>query len=593
MERFGAAHLRVVGEAAEESPEHCVFEAMLDGWRTQRLSRNLAFGTVESGTRVLRRFQEQVGRYPWQWLPSDLENWLADLRSGEGRANSTVRSYGLTIAAFLTYACDPAYGWDALCLERFGTHPVQICGPANLAVHTVDQEARPQRRPLSKAECQALFDAADERAEVVRRRGAKGWAPAFRDAPMLKVAYAWGLRRRELLMLERRLRRVLDDGTGQVAPALEPLFESLTSMANPASGLNWLNKTEVEQRLGALACGTTPLTHEGIDTMPGPQGREFLRELLVDTGLLPQRDKYLAAFKAWCPKRLSSIADAATRNEISIYLAWRHLKDLTVRSEAGHLTAAVTAAARDHTDAAVRFLGFVAERGLLLSEVGQSDIDDWFATASNPSMAVDFISWATRSRRCGRLKLASQQRRSSPGCSSARVGEIVRRLLSDETITLGDRVAGLIVLLFAQQVSRVCELRLRDLAELDGELYVSLGRDPVVVPEPAAGLVFRYAAERWNMNTTNTGTEFLFPGRRPGEHIIAMQLRIIRLGERGITRTERQGALTYLLSEVPAAVVAKATGYSPATTAARAAQTGTDWARYVALKRATARSTLS
>lgn len=97
----------------------------------------------------------------------------------------------------------PAYGWDALCLEYFGTHPVQICSPANLAAHTVDQEARPGRRPLTKPECQALFDAADERAEAVRRKGAKGWAPAFRDATMLKVAYAWGLRRRELLMLER------------------------------------------------------------------------------------------------------------------------------------------------------------------------------------------------------------------------------------------------------------------------------------------------------------------------------------------------------------------------------------------------------
>jgi hypothetical protein len=29
-----------------------------------------------------------------------------------------------------------------------------------------------------------------------------GWAPAFRDATMLKVAYAWGLRRREVRMLE-------------------------------------------------------------------------------------------------------------------------------------------------------------------------------------------------------------------------------------------------------------------------------------------------------------------------------------------------------------------------------------------------------
>jgi hypothetical protein len=113
---------------------------------------------------------------------------------------------------------------------------------------------------------------------------------------------------------------------------------------------------------------------------------------------------------------------------------------------------------------------------------------------------------------------------------------------------------------------------------------LKLGPEPVVVPAPVAGLLSRYADERWNMTTTNTGTDFLFPGGRPGEHIIAMQLRH-RLGLLGITKAERQGSLTHLLSEVPAAVVAMATGYSSATTSARATQAGTDWAGYAVLKR--------
>jgi hypothetical protein len=385
--------------------------------------------------------------------------------------------------------------------------------------------------------------------------------------------------------LERRLRKVLDDGTGRVAPALEPLFASLRSMANPVAGMNWLKKPEVEQRLISLAGGSTPLTHEGIDTMAGPQAREFLRELLMHVGLLARRDKYLAAFKAWCPRRLASIAEPAARNEISVYLAWHHMRDLTVRSEARQLTAAATAAARDQTDAAVRFLGFLSERGLPLCEVRQCEIDDWFATASNPFTAVDFITWAMRRWRCRRLQLPPQHRRSSPGCPSARLAEIAKRLLTDEEIALGDRVAGLLVVLFAQHVSRVTELRLSDLVQVDGELFLKLGPEPVALPAPVAALVSRFACKRWNMNTTNTGTEFLFPGRRPGEHIIPMQLRF-RLGQLGITKAERQGSLNHLLSEVPAAIVAKATGYSPETTAARAAQTGTDWARYVALKRA-------
>ncbi len=412
-----------------------------------------------------------------------------------------------------------------------------------------------------------------------------GITTCFRCATCGEEGQQWYSRTCLSCSLARRLRLVLDDGSGRVAPELVALFEKLSSMSNPISAMTWLNKPAVRRRLGSLADRSTPLTHEGIDTMPGPQAREFLRELLIDIGLLEPRDKYLAAFARWRDARLASIADPATRKEISVYLAWRHLRDLTVRSEARQLTAAVIGTARDQTDAAVRFLGFISDRGLVLSEVRQADIDDWFATASNPFIARDFITWAIRRRRCRRLVLPQKQPKSSPGCTSARLAQITRRLLEDEQIALGDRVAGLIVVLFAQQVSRVSELRLSDLSDVDGQLFIELGPEPVVLPDRVAALVSRYVAERWNMTTTNTGTEFLFPGCRSGEHIVAMQLRF-RLGQLGITKAERQGSLTHLLNEVPGAIVAAATGYSPATTAARTAQTGSDWGRYVALKRA-------
>jgi site-specific recombinase XerC len=44
---------------------------------------------------------------------------------------------------------------------------------------------------------QALFDAADGRAEEIRARGRKGALAALRDAAVLKTVYAYGLRRRE------------------------------------------------------------------------------------------------------------------------------------------------------------------------------------------------------------------------------------------------------------------------------------------------------------------------------------------------------------------------------------------------------------
>jgi hypothetical protein len=95
-----------------------------------------------------------------------------------------------------------------------------------------------------------------------------------------------------------------------------------------------------------------------------------------------------------------------------------------------------------------------------------------------------------------RLELPSRRYTSSPGCSSARLAEIVARLLTDEEIALGDRVAGLFVVLFAQQVTRVSQLRLSDLVELDGELFLRLGDESILLPTPVGALVSRYTSDQ-------------------------------------------------------------------------------------------------
>jgi site-specific recombinase XerD len=192
--------------AASTSPDAIVagdvFEAMLDGWRDQQLARSLNEVTVAARERVVRRFRLHAGSWPWEWLPGHLESWVGELRVDEHRAHSTIRSYQLAIGAFCDFLCDPAYGWELSCTTQFGTAPSQVCRPENLATHTSEYEGRPQRRSLTRVELQSLFDAADDDVDAIRTRSRKGWAPAFRDATMLKVAYGWGLRRREVRMLE-------------------------------------------------------------------------------------------------------------------------------------------------------------------------------------------------------------------------------------------------------------------------------------------------------------------------------------------------------------------------------------------------------
>jgi hypothetical protein len=159
----GSAALVLVEGVVPIRPEPALFEAMLEGWRRQQAARRLSTGVVDGRERLVRRFQEFTGVWPWQWSPAQVDSWAA---SGEW-AHSTVRSYQGALATFLDYVCDPRYGWPVECQQRVGAVPVQVCLAENTAAHVADYEGRPQRRPLSRAELQTFFDTADERVQMV------------------------------------------------------------------------------------------------------------------------------------------------------------------------------------------------------------------------------------------------------------------------------------------------------------------------------------------------------------------------------------------------------------------------------------------
>ena len=91
----------------------------------------------------------------------------------------------------------------------------QVCHEGNTAVHAAEYEGRPERRPLTRGELQAFFDAADDHVERAAASRRKGWLAAFRDATLFKVIYGWGLRRREAAMLD-----VADFAANPAAPEL-------------------------------------------------------------------------------------------------------------------------------------------------------------------------------------------------------------------------------------------------------------------------------------------------------------------------------------------------------------------------------------
>jgi site-specific recombinase XerD len=199
----GSARLELVEGVALLDPAPRVFEAMLAGWARQQRARMLRETTIGPRLALVRRMVEFTGEYPWQWGPAEAEAFVSYLRSGERPVmGSTVRGYGVALRMFCEYVTDARYGWPGECQERFGEAPQQIFYELNTVAHVADYEGDPRRRPLTYDEVQVLFDAADGRVEEIRRRRVKGSLAAWRDAVLLKVIYAFGLRRQEACGLD-------------------------------------------------------------------------------------------------------------------------------------------------------------------------------------------------------------------------------------------------------------------------------------------------------------------------------------------------------------------------------------------------------
>jgi integrase/recombinase XerD len=59
-----------------------VLDAMLSGWRSQMLARGLIVNTINARYRVINQFVEFTNEHPLRWRPADVDEFLADRRSG-------------------------------------------------------------------------------------------------------------------------------------------------------------------------------------------------------------------------------------------------------------------------------------------------------------------------------------------------------------------------------------------------------------------------------------------------------------------------------------------------------------------------------
>jgi hypothetical protein len=208
-----------------------------------------------------------------------------------------------------------------------------------------------------------------------------------------------------------------------------------------------------------------------------------------------------------------------------------------------------------------------------------ADVDTW---AIEHSVSVRaFLQWSAANQLARRFELPTARGPgSAPLPERDRTG-LLGRLLTDDRSPLRTRVAAVILLLYAQPVSRITRLTIDDVVHDGDQVLLRLGDPPSPVPEPVAVLLLDYLGQRTTMRTaTNRNSRWLFPGRRAGQPLQPRTLSPL-IHELGVpTSTGRTAAIRQHVLDMPAPIVATALDYHQITTARLAAEAGTTWSNY-------------
>lgn len=370
------------------------------------------------------------------------------------------------------------------------------------------------------------------------------------------------------------------------AASLRPFLDRLVAAPNPASTLRWL-QGPARRLLEQLLAGGVPISHQGLDHAQAPAPAvTFLRSALVDTGVLPARDEQRARFERWQRDALAEVAAGVDRAHLHAYASWQLAHELARARHPDRSAASSQKHARSGLREAIELTRWLHGRDLQLADLRQDLLDEWVAAGASTRRVVRlFTQWLGRAGVTAALSVEWNVRGPRPATmSDSERFAILRRLLEDPSADPRDRLAGCLLLLYAQPLTRTAALHASDVTtSADGDVQITLGRGSVPLPSPLDDVAVALA----DAGRARSGdTAWLLPGRHAGTHLTAERLRE-RLMAYGISsRAARGGALLALAARLPAPVLAERLGIHQARAASWRRAAGATYADYVAIRAA-------
>ncbi|MFJ9034055.1 site-specific integrase [Streptomyces sp. NPDC102274] len=385
--------------------------------------------------------------------------------------------------------------------------------------------------------------------------------------------------------LDARLRKVFANDNGTIAPELDLLRERLVQVDHPNYAITWLRKANVQATITALVREQPDITHTALDAMPPNKTLDHFRSMLVSVGALAFRDEGLVRLEREVNETIAGYAAGEHPRALRGFIDWHLLRRLRGRLKDQPASIQQILNVRTHLVAANAFLRWLESQGKTLSSCTQAEVDRYLSSApSYPKHCSAFVRWAVLRRyaRAGTKAPATRWTGPAGPHDQDERWSVARKLLHDETIPAADRVAGLLVLLYAQTASTINRLTTDRVTQKDGHVLLSLGARPIQLPAPLDSLMLNLLASRAANTLIRHEGDWLFPGRSAGRPIHDSQLHR-RMNAIGVKSRQARGAALFALAQqLPAGQLAKMLGVHVSVAVTWQRASGGDWMAYAA-----------
>jgi hypothetical protein len=356
-------------------------------------------------------------------------------------------------------------------------------------------------------------------------------------------------------------------GATATADALRGHF---TTRQSPRDARKWIERSTYLQFLSDIAGGVLPANHASIDGLPVNRKTQFIRELLIECGVVPPIDLELHALEIWAVNFTNSLPAhhaAIIRN----FAAWSVLQRLRRASRLATLRKTQSNAARRCLRAAANLLEWLDEHELTLAQLPQGALETYLTEKRRDNTLHTFISWAKATHGTRAVATLAQTSTPSPKITEEARLAVYRAILSDSG-PAGKRLACGLVVVFGVQLERVSRMTPQMFRDTGGAVEIFLRpRKPTPLPRPLADLYRQYVA------SSPEPREWFWPGRRFHRHITPGTL-YTWISPYGTVSTDlRVAALTQLAGSMSSRLLADTTGIGATTAQGYVSVSGSAW----------------